>query len=514
LVYLASDPGSLCEPLTGRRWDPDEVRRRFEARVLHFERAGLQPSDRAFIHYGNNLEFFVDLLAIWWLGAVAIPIDTRLTVFEVQALARAARPRFSLWLDAPDPEFAEPLRELDVQSLGASDRLPATLAAVPGPRLRLDDHALILFTSGTTGDPKGVVHTHRSLLARWSALREHLGTTSFRRSLCLLPTHFGHGLICNSLYPWLSGGDLFILPSFRPEVIVQLGSLLDEEEITFMSSVPPVWRLALRTTGGPSNRTLERVFCGSAPLSRDLWLQVRDWTGTQDVFNAYGITETGSWVAGTTVPDFEPGDGLVGEPWGAAVKIVRHAAALPTLSSRADECEPGEPGHIWLKTPALMQGYLDREDLTAEAVVAGWFRTGDIGAVDEQGWLWLRGRERDEVNKGGMKIYPSDVEAVAESVPGVVDVCVFAVDDPLYEQDVGIALVVEGEPDRTLAEVHGVMSTRLAKHQLPVRWYVVDEIPRTSRGKVNRTVVADACSKLPPMQPPRVTSEREPPGPT
>jgi acyl-CoA synthetase (AMP-forming)/AMP-acid ligase II len=371
----------------------------------------------------------------------------------------------------------------------------AASGAPPSPRrYALDDDALILFTSGTTGQPKGVVHTHRSLRARWMALRQSLDLAAFRRTLCLLPTHFGHGLICNSLFPWLFGQDLHILPPFRPDLLAQLGPLIDRHSITCLSSVPSVWRLALKTARPPAAGTLQRVLCGSAPLSAGLWRSIQQWTGTRHVLNAYGITETGSWLAGTTLEDFEPEDGLVGEAWGGVIRILKTRETDPPPGP-GQECGAGESGYVWVNTPALMRGYLDREDLTDQVVSHGWFMTGDIGLLDERGHLYLRGREREEINKGGMKIYPGDIDAVAERFAGTRDVCSFAYADPLHGEDVGIAVVLERADDDTLLDLQEWCARHLAQHQLPRRWYLLAEIPRSSRGKVNRESVAQHCAQ-------------------
>jgi acyl-CoA synthetase (AMP-forming)/AMP-acid ligase II len=132
-------------------------------------------------------------------------------------------------------------------------------------------------------------------------------------------------------------------------------------------------------------------------------------------------------------------------------------------------------------------------------VVDGWFSTGDIGVVDERGNLFLRGREREEINKAGMKVYPGDVDAVVERFPRTLDVCTFAYADPLLGEDVGVAVVLPGATDESLLALHAWASEHLAAHQLPRRWYLVDEIPRTSRGKVNRANVAAHCEKAKPV---------------
>jgi acyl-CoA synthetase (AMP-forming)/AMP-acid ligase II len=298
------------------------------------------------------------------------------------------------------------------------------------------------------------------------------------------------------LFPWLFGQDLYILPPFRTELLLRLGALIDGHGITFLSSVPSVWRLALKTSRPPEARTLERVFCGSAPLSAVLWRSVKEWTGAREVMNAYGITETGSWLAGTTLGDFQPEDGLVGAPWGGVIRILatRDPATPPGL---AEPCGAGQSGYVWVNTPALMKGYLDRDDLTDQVVSHGWFLTGDIGLVDERGWLYLRGREREEINKGGMKIYPGDVDAVVERFEATRDVCTFAFADALHGEGVGVAVVLESRGDEVLARLLRWCEQHLAVHQLPQRWYLLEEIPRTSRGKVNREDVARRCAELP-----------------
>lgn len=498
-MFVAPRPGPLAEPLTGRRWDPTEVELQVARRIAAYQARGLGRGDRVFLGFGNCLEFFADLLAVWRLGACAVPLDARLTRFEIETLARAAKPKAYVAMEHVDSALMSALRGLGTEVFDSAEAGKASRPeAGDGARFSLEDDALILFTSGTTGNPKGVVHTHRTLRARWMALRQSLGLEKHRRSLCLLPTHFGHGLICNSLFPWLSGQELLILPPFAPDVVMHLGEIVDAHGVTFLSSVPSVWRLALKLARPPRSGTLERVFVGSAPLSEHLWRQVQQWTGTREVCNAYGITETGSWTAGTTVPDLEPEDGLIGVPWGAIVAITREGS-IDRPPGVGEEAAAGEAGFVWLNTPALMKGYLDREDLTAQCVNAGWFLTGDLGSLDARGYLSLRGRVRDEINKGGTKVYPADIEAVAERFAGVTDCCCFAVEDDHYGQNVGLALVLERRSPETLRELHAWLKTHLAAHQMPVRWHVLKTLPRTSRGKINRDQIAEACGKVAPL---------------
>jgi oxalate---CoA ligase len=495
-VLLDWQLGSLREPLSERSLSGDNARACAVQRAAQLAAAGIARGDRVFLCYGNRCEFFVDLLAIWQLGACAIPIDPRFTDFEVDSLAASFLPRALVTDRSLTPALESALAARHVRTLPLPSLQLTNSAAQTRSEMRLDDAALVLLTSGTTGEPKGVVHTHRTLRARLLCQRDQLGVETFARTACLLPTNFAWGLVGNSLYPWLSGQELVIFPAFRADLLPKLGALCDQHAVTYLPAVPAMWKMVLRMSAPPKSGQLRRVSSGTGPLSSALWRDVARWSGTDDVLTVYGITECG-WLAWSSLRDGDAVDGLVGQPYGGVVRILPIKADIESAEQLAPLL-PGDHGEVWVNTAALMSGYHGREDLTRQVVSNGWFRTGDVGSLDAGGRLSLHGREKEMINAGGVKVYPGDIDTVIQQSGHVLDVCAFAAPDPLHGEQVAVAVSVDPAKPDSLTAAHRWAAERLAAYQLPRKWYVVPEIPKTLRAKVNRKQVAELCAALPP----------------
>ena len=243
------------------------------------------------IAHSHRLRFFADLFAVWTLDCAAACIDPTSTADEIETLTRFISPSAVL-VDGSTPSI--PAGVSNTQPINGK----LSTANRPEQIDTLRRPALILFTSGTTGNPKGVVLSFGALLSRVSLNRAAMGKASQLKTLVTLPTSFGHGLIGNALTPLLSGGDIVLHPVGLP-LAKNLGEIVDQHGIGFLSSVPSFWRMALKFSNSPSENTLKRIHVGSAPLSASLWSDIAKWSRAE-VVNCYGITELANWVAGAS----------------------------------------------------------------------------------------------------------------------------------------------------------------------------------------------------------------------
>lgn len=465
MLPFLSPRAAILDTAAERCWSAADLETETHSRAERLSALGVGAGAKVAIAQDGTVSFFCDLLATWSLGASAACLDPSLTPGELRTVLDFLRPA----IVADESGYGR----------GGADSAPGD----SGTDWTVDAPALILFTSGTTASPKGVVLSYRALLARLSLNRLAIGDERLKRTLVTLPVHFGHGLIGNALTPLAAGG-MVVLAERGVSMAANLGPLVDRHAITFMSSVPAFWRMALKLSRKPAGATLERVHVGSAPLPGALWLEITEWAACE-VFNCYGMTETANWFGGASSSD-GCRDNAVGRPWGGRAGVI----------GADGEIAPAGEGEIAVLTPCVMSGYLDRPDQTRAAFRGGWYRTGDFGSVDGEGAIVLTGRVKDEINRGGFKIQPAEIDRVVESHPGVSEACAFAIPDAISGEMVGIAVKLVSPAASNESELRAWCAARLRREATPERWFLVVDIPRNERGKVSRIQVRQAVTGI------------------
>jgi acyl-CoA synthetase (AMP-forming)/AMP-acid ligase II len=220
---------------------------------------------------------------------------------------------------------------------------------------------------------------------------------------------------------------------------------------------------------------------GSAPLPVELWSDITKWSRAE-VVNCYGITETANWISGASFRADDLTGGFVGKPWGGVAAVLDEDGKIRSSGD----------GEIVVQTPALMSGYMGRPDLTAAVMRSGWYCTGDRGSVDHDGQIRLSGRIKDEINRAGFKVQPAEIDALLEAHPAVAEACVFGISDSVSGEIVAAAVSSAPDEEVDIERLRNWCATRLRRAAIPERWFVVDKLPRSERGKINRDAVRRA----------------------
>jgi acyl-CoA synthetase (AMP-forming)/AMP-acid ligase II len=482
LAELLADPGSSAPAIIST--SPLAVVS-YKALAEQIERlsgqlrnAGLKPGDCVAIVLPNRLEFLVVLLALTRGRLVATPLnpadkldEIRFFIEDSHALAVIAEGANSA-VRAATHGLGLPIWQPRVDSRGVVE-LPELPAAprrsidAPSP----DDVALFAYTSGTTGRPKCVPLTHANVL--WSSrnIATHYELTSADCSLVVLPLFHGHGLIGATLSTLSSGGSVVIPPRFSAS---DFWKLFREHRATWYSAVPTIHQvlLARADSDGAPHSGPRFVRSCSAELAPTILTKLEDRLGAP-VLEAYGMTEAAHQVASNPLPPLPHKPGTVGP--GAGISII---------DKTGRHLGPNTPGEVVVRGTNVMRGYRNNPEANAAAFIDGWFRTGDIGAIDNDGYLTLTGRIKDLINRGGEKISPAEVEAVLLEHPAVAEAAVFGVPDPKYVEEVVAAVVLRGAA--TAQELEVYCRTRLADFEVPKLIHFVSTIPKNAMGKVQR----------------------------
>jgi long-chain acyl-CoA synthetase len=463
---------------------------RFAARL---RTDGARPGDRLILGNGNRPELFIALFGAARAGLIAVPLDVQLAPAELANVFHHARP-FAAVVDGRSADaFA---------ALGGARYDADELATGGAPALADDDEgrdeghdeddraapprdpdrpALILYTSGTTGTPRGAVHGHAGLQRKLDAINRWSLLASGARAMCMLPTHFGHGLICACLATLNLTGTLVLCRPFDVELLPRVFALADDHAVETFSTVPSIIRLLLRNQAiaPPRAGTLRYVTCASAPLHAEEVAAFEARFGVP-LLNCYGITEGGTWSA------MSPRDPRARDPQSVGTAV---DCRFRAVDGNGDELAAGAVGELQLTGPSVMLGYHEDLEGTARAIRDGWLVTGDRGRVDAAGRVYLAGRSKELIIRAGANIYPAEVEGVLLRHPAIAEAYVLGVAHAVLGEQVAAIVVLSPGAALTARELQEHCRPWLAAYKIPERIERVAAVPRTSRGKVTHAAL-------------------------
>lgn len=460
LLLEAPDRADLICGETSR-YSTAELRASVRRVAAWLHQRGVRPGDAVGWQLKSTPDVVLLYLATWWMGAVAVPFHDSLTMAEARRVIECVN---GLVVLVADPEL--PLASEADALLTADGFAGLQLAPTPtSPLCRPEDAAVVLTTSGSSGAPKSVIHSHRTLATKARQMSVLHGTTADDAVLVPAPLSHMAGLLHAVLHPLGTGAKAVIMPRWNAEHALEL---IRDERVTMMFG-PPIYTLGVGAALGFTAEAVSSIRLVSSGATAITESYVRDVAQTFGavVKRTYGSTECP--IACTAYPGDEPQ-----RFWST------DGRAAPDLELQIRDGEgrllsAGETGEIWLRGPELCDGYLDA-DMTAETFVDGWMRTRDLGTIDGDGYLTVAGRVSGLIIRGGMNISSREIEAALESHPAISQAVVLGYDDDVYGERVA-AFITSTEPfDRARCRdwfsQHGV-----AKYKLPDRIVALDAIP-------------------------------------
>jgi long-chain acyl-CoA synthetase len=433
---------------------------------------GVGAGDVVAIVLPNRVELVVALFATWRLGAAATTVNPALTRPEMQYQVHDAGAKVivgsGLELDGDI---------LDVEALtgAAADDAP------PPADVKGEDLALLIYTSGTTGKPKGVMLDHTNLLSMSEGAREWLQITEADHSLLILPLFHANGIVAGTMTPLLAGGRVTIAARFSPKTFF---SLVAKARPTYFSAVPAIYAMlsALDEAAEADTTSLRFVICGAAPMPAELIKRVEERFGVVLV-EGYGLSE------GTVASTINPLDGRPRKPGTVGLPLPGQEVAI--VDDEGQHLPQGGRGEVILRGPNIMRGYLNKPEETAKALRNGWLHTGDVGYLDEDGYLVLVDRIKDMIIRGGENIYPKEIESVLYTHDGVLEAAVIGRPDDVLGEVVVAYVAPRPDADVEVEELHELCRGQLAKYKLPVLIELVDELPKNPVGKIDKPTLRE-----------------------
>ena len=487
LLQLApADSIAVVSSETGTTLTYGELCSQVRAAADVFASAGVRPGDRVAIALPNGIPVLICFLAASIAGTAA-PLNLAYRHDE-----------FVFYLDDTKAKIlVVPEEGGDTARAAAGDSIPVLTAVLAGKELSFtgapaatlkaadphpDHFALILHTSGSTGRPKRVPIPHRNLAVSAANIAAHYQLTPADTSLCVMPLFHVHGLVASVLATLYSGGRVVVPAKFNA---LSFWRTVRDFGVTWYSAVPTMHQVLLaragsqRPDGAESLRFIRSCSAALAPAHME---QIEAVFGVP-VLEAYGMTEAAHQMASNPLPPAPRKPGTVGCATGIDIGI---------MDAEGNLQPQGTPGEVVIRGESVVTGYENNPEANATSFVNGWFRTGDQGIIDEAGYLKLVGRLKEMINRAGEKISPLELDDFLVSHPAIAEAVCFGVPHPTLGEEVAAAVTLKPEATTTEAELIAFCKEHLADFKRPRKIHIVDSIPRTATGKLQRRIVAAA----------------------
>ncbi|KPM34950.1 putative peroxisomal-coenzyme A synthetase [Neonectria ditissima] len=447
----------------------------------------------------NSYEFIVSFLAASWQRGIAAPLNPAYKQDEFEFYIDDVKsaivlvPRGAWAADTPSVKAAKRFNAavaecywnaakgevvLDVKDLGGlKGKKEKVLRAEP------EDTALVLHTSGTTSRPKVVPLSHRNLARTMYNIEQTYKLGPEDRTMLVMPLFHVHGLLCGLLAPLYTGGSMVVPTKFSA---TEFWADFIAHKANWYTAVPTIHQILLKNPTPSPKPSIRFIRSCSSPLSPTVFQKLEEEYGAP-VLEAYAMTEASHQMTSNPLPPAQRKPGSVGLGQGVEVKI---------LTEQGEEVPQGSEGEICIIGENVTKGYLNNPSANASSYHKnGFFRTGDQGKKDEDGYIIITGRIKELINKAGEKISPIELDNVLARHPKISEVVCFAMPDDVYGQDIGVAVVLKKGEQLKGDELKGWVEERLAKFKVPKKVYFTEIMPKTATGKIQRRIVAETMMK-------------------
>jgi long-chain acyl-CoA synthetase len=491
---------ALVDLKKNKRWTYEEWAVDVNRLANALQSAGVKKGDRVSTFLFNTSELITTLFATAKIGAVFNPINFRLKSEELSYILKDASPKVVLFEKAlaevvssvqskfPDIQFW--FIEEDAPDYAKSYEEEVAKASTAAPQIEVNemDTYAIMYTSGTTGRPKGVVHRHRAMAEQSLICITALKCNKNDIGLVAAPMFHCAELHCNVIPRVQAGAKSVIMHQFNPAKAL---TTIEEEKVTIMFSAPTMWNMILQEDVTAYNtESLRLGLYGAAPMAPVLVNEVKKVLKI-DLVQAYGQTEMGPAITFLMEDEQLTKAGSAGKAcYNHEIRVVRANADGP--SDPEEVLPPGEVGEIIVKGPCMMVGYYNRGEDTNEALSRGWYHSSDLGYMDEDGYLYIADRVDDMIISGGENIYPREVEDVLHEHAAILDVAVLGAPDEKWGERV-VAFVVSKDPALTADDLEKFCKNhdKLAGYKRPRTYNFVDELPRNASGKIQKFLMRE-----------------------